>query len=605
MRVFVLLFVVWVVSFQYGFAADGIASTQASPQDSYIPSKIRFSTQVSTEERYSFYVDYLFPLYYSQDKGLLVFFNPKQTYHSPTSEELNLGLGVRKILGDEYILGVHLFYDKKYSENHVWHRQRGYGFEFLSQGLDMRFNYYDPIDGPQVAYDGYELGETSLIYWYNLEEPLEGFDFEVGIPLVPEGLKTRVYGGGFFYDSNLTKDVEGFRLRSETNINDWLSLDLTLDRYNKGETNFIGGFRVTIPFEVGKFVEGKNPFKERKVPYIEERLFERVVRDIDIQSKIAPIVSGPATNTAVQNIIYVDNTAAGGGDGSLSSPYNTLGDALTASVAGDTIYVFKGDGTSTGLTGEYTLKNNMILWGSGYDGGYNGVPVLGYPMIDANNVGSAIILADNNTVMGLKIQNAAVGVDNGAIFSQDVVGASIHHNIITGNSSYGAVNIWFTAGGSYGTYNIYSNTISNNIGRGIHCEDTLVTNPIYRINITDNTITGNSSHGISYTGNSDSTSAQFMVSRNVITGQGVAGAGIRLLRAPAAAVNPNITIDLGGGSLGSLGYNSVYNNGDSDVSNDSNVDGIKAENNYWGGGAPTVGGAYTIDSEPFLTSNPN
>ena len=130
-RVFVLLFVVWVVSFQYGFAADGIASTQASPQDSYIPSKIRFSTQVSTEERYSFYVDYLFPLYYSQDKGLLVFFNPKQTYHSPTSEELNLGLGVRKILGDEYILGVHLFYDKKYSENHVWHRQRGYGFEFL------------------------------------------------------------------------------------------------------------------------------------------------------------------------------------------------------------------------------------------------------------------------------------------------------------------------------------------------------------------------------------------------------------------------------------------------------------------------------------------
>ena len=196
---------------------SSVASTQIEAKEegsySYLPTKLRLSTQVSTEDRYIFYLDYLLPLYYSQDKTTLFYFNPKKVYSSPKAEELNLGLGFRHIFSsddyEDFILGVHFFYDKKYSANKAWHYQRGYGLEFLSKPFDFRFNYYQPINDARSVDTTYSFGSSSLIYTNSMEEPLEGFDFELGFPLYPEKLKTRLYLGGFFYDSKLAEDHNG------------------------------------------------------------------------------------------------------------------------------------------------------------------------------------------------------------------------------------------------------------------------------------------------------------------------------------------------------------------------------------------------------------
>jgi hypothetical protein len=73
-----------------------------------------------------YYVDGIFPLYYSKDGDMMLFYSPKQNWHEPYAEETNMGLGFRAIYNDS-ILVMHFFYDKSYTPNKVWHEQSGTG----------------------------------------------------------------------------------------------------------------------------------------------------------------------------------------------------------------------------------------------------------------------------------------------------------------------------------------------------------------------------------------------------------------------------------------------------------------------------------------------
>src|SRR5207248_10876575 len=66
-------------------------------------------------------------------------------------------------------------------------------------------------------------------------------------------------------------------------------------------------------------------------------------------------------------IWYVDNTAGAGGKGRSTDPFNTLAGAQTAAnTAGDIIYVFTGDTTTTGQNSGITMQaNNQQLLGNG------------------------------------------------------------------------------------------------------------------------------------------------------------------------------------------------------------------------------------------------
>ncbi|MBN2119551.1 MAG: right-handed parallel beta-helix repeat-containing protein [Candidatus Omnitrophica bacterium] len=721
----VSIYLVFVISFfcqEFGtFAEEG--------QKGYQPSRARFSTQVSTEDRWIFYTDYLCPIRYSQDENTLIFFNPKAAYSLPASEELNLGLGFRHIFSGEYILGFHIFYDKKKSVNQVWHSQRGYGFEFLSEKLDFRFNYYDPTRGPKEIDTTYGLGATSLVSFQNLEEPLEGFDFEFGIPVVPKKLNTRIYLGGFIYDSTLTHNVEGVRLRSETDINDWLSLDLTYNQDVRGESEFVGGFRINIPLEFGKLFDKKNPFETKKRSHIKDRLFDRVVRDIDIQS------SGSVIQRQQRNdveIIYVDNSNnTGTEDGTKTNPHNTLAEAFLDGRydANKYIYIFRGDGTSTGYTGNYTLADGVVLWGSGYNGGYQGIPNSGYPILAPIGGNDAVTLGNNNTVMGLQIQSAPrygiyasnktggkiiqnrilSNVDDG-IYIEANAGTSSNFTILRNNVSSSTagdgIQIYALGGGTATDFDIANNTCSGNSDKGVEIliNDGFVSD----INISDNTFSGNGgwavlgvvtgsgtgsditvirnigvTDGIAFAGNGGSWSditiaynnlsdshvsgieiesngvdfsnvailnntlsgnwyhglyfdtdhasavnfsdftvsgnvvinnfgdginfdtrndvfSDFTFSGNIITGSTDDGIGLDEL-----AGSTYTNINFGDASTGIGGLNSIYNNSGKSIENNSGTDNIKAEKNYWGGGAATTGGPNSVDTTPYLVLDPN
>ncbi|HXJ64394.1 MAG TPA: Ig-like domain-containing protein, partial [Actinomycetota bacterium] len=68
--------------------------------------------------------------------------------------------------------------------------------------------------------------------------------------------------------------------------------------------------------------------------------------------------------TVASRVWYVKNNATAGGTGRSTDPFDTLAEADTAANAtGDIIYVYKGDGTTTGLTGGFSLLASQKLLG--------------------------------------------------------------------------------------------------------------------------------------------------------------------------------------------------------------------------------------------------
>jgi hypothetical protein len=445
------------------------------------PLKCQISNEFSTNGRHSLYMDFLCPVYYSRDRSTLFFFDSKKTYHNPWAEELNLGIGLRKIVSNDYIIGANLFYDKKFSTNDKYHYQLGYGLEYLSKLFDFRFNYYDPTSGTRMIDDSeYGFGELGLVNQRRLEEPLEGFDLEFGFPL-PKQLSTRFYIGGFNFDSDLADDVRGLRLRSETQIVKGFSLDLTLNSYENDETHFIAGVRVSLPFDFSSLFKGGNIFKPtfKKRDYLQERLFERVVRDIDIQSRRL------RQEHTARDMIYVDNRNDFDPleDGSFSHPHNTLGEAFANPRYKEnvTIYTHKGDGTSTGYSDGCTLADGVTLWGSGYNGGYSGIPTTDVGPLREGKVA----INNDNTVMGFRITNCPYsGI--APIDSHTKVGGTINilNNTIENTEWRG---IYLNLSSSDNTVNIRNNTLANNDREGIHIEEN---NSRSNINITGNSLSG-------------------------------------------------------------------------------------------------------------------
>src|SRR5262245_52328044 len=134
---------------------------------------------------------------------------------------------------------------------------------------------------------------------------------------------------------------------------------------------------------------------------------------------LAAVLAWPAPSGAIDQrqaagrarVWYVDNTAAPDGDGSLVAPFDRLARAERAADAGDTIYVFRGDGTARGLDAGIRLRPYQRLVGSGAPLAVAGEAPLpaGERSLLAAASGPAVVLADHVRVEGLAI-TAADGV---------------------------------------------------------------------------------------------------------------------------------------------------------------------------------------------------
>jgi uncharacterized repeat protein (TIGR01451 family) len=131
--------------------------------------------------------------------------------------------------------------------------------------------------------------------------------------------------------------------------------------------------------------------------------------------------SATAAVTGIGRIFYVDNTASYTGDGSAASPYSNIYDALASPEDNDTIYVFRGDGTSFGLDGSYNIaSNNMQILGQGTALVLNGMTLISAgmpPMLSISGQPSFIVSNFNFTLRGVMIDGMNSSDSIGVQFS--------------------------------------------------------------------------------------------------------------------------------------------------------------------------------------------
>ncbi len=188
-------------------------------------------------------------------------------------------------------------------------------------------------------------------------------------------------------------------------------------------------------------------------------------------------------------VVYVDNSAAGPGDGSFGNRFTTLAQAQANSQVGDTIFVFNGTGAAYG--GGITLANNQSLVGEVSGFNFENQPrietVVGVgprPTI-TNGAGNGVTLADGNTVQGLAINNvqgsAIAGTgNNGGTVSDVTINTTTVEGIVltnsTGTFSFNNVTANAAAGRGVelagnggGTFNFDNLTITNAGFQGFRC----------------------------------------------------------------------------------------------------------------------------------------
>lgn len=445
------------------------------------PAQIRLGTRNAQDKEALWgYADIMLPVYSHEesivygDKEFLFFLNPKITGTDFSTDEENLGAGLRFLCADVlpeqgFILGVNVFSDTAYSKNGVRHNQFGTGLEFLSKWMDIRSNYYQPFNDEKIINSTYGFGQKSLEQYLKYEEPLPGFDAEIGIliPFICNFVETRIYGGGYWYSSGIGNNIEGTKARLEICPSAALTFNAEMKDDNVFGDDFYVGGHVSLRFDMDNLFNRRNPFEDwiqafrlRQGPrQLKERMTEPVIRDINI------VTVEKNETKKLQDVIFVDNSNVADTleDGSLAHPHHSLQEAFTNSLykEGVWIYVKKGDGTGTGYTGNYTLTDRVVLWGEGYQ--YLGLGGAGYPVIDGNNSGNVITLANDNTLMGLKIQNGSLG--NAGIYGSNITNPNIHHNIITNNNGYG-IHLNNTAGSTLNAM-IEDNYINNSTSYGL------------------------------------------------------------------------------------------------------------------------------------------
>jgi VCBS repeat-containing protein len=130
--------------------------------------------------------------------------------------------------------------------------------------------------------------------------------------------------------------------------------------------------------------------------------------------------TGTVTLTLAGRVWYVKNNAAGGGNGQSQSPFNSLGNftnaaRVTPDVAGDIIFVYNGDGTTTNYNAGVKLLANEQLIGEGVALVVNSNTLVAAgtkPQI-TNTAGDGVTLNNGNTVKGITVTGASSNDING------------------------------------------------------------------------------------------------------------------------------------------------------------------------------------------------
>ncbi len=233
------------------------------------------AVEAGTDQRLKYFLETIQPLLGTQEKDIVIF---NQLRISSRSERptYNIGVGLRRIFADKYLLGINSFYD--YQDLHR-HSRGGVGFEAITdKGFESRINTYIRISARR------QIKEDSANIYY--EKVANGFDWEEGLPL-PYLPLLKLYGGGYWYNFEHFKNKYGWKGRLEFTPFKYSRINFEVfDDTKRTRMGYRIEGAVTLAFTSFSLRDLKDDFMSKQEAYpkvnLRDKVLDRVVRDFDI-----------------------------------------------------------------------------------------------------------------------------------------------------------------------------------------------------------------------------------------------------------------------------------------------------------------------------------
>ncbi len=373
----------------------------------------------------------------------------------------NVGIGERTLMSSiNHTFGSYLYYDVRRVGHGLTVNQLSPGLELVGRRMEYRINGYFPLGKDKTHKYNYKFDEfegNNIILKSKQQRALRGGDAEVGVH-VTQSTKYDLYAAaGPYYLHAPHAHSWGGRTRLLGRYKEYVSLEVAYSYDNLFRSIVQGSVAVTLPFgkklkRTGQGCPQGNDLLLSRASFAPSRFEIPVVKRVKRTEKaINPATGKPWT------VWFVDNTSHSAG--TYGSPFPTLLQAQNASAPNDMIYVFPGDGTTTGMDKGITLQDGQSFFGSGIKQRFSTtkgtmtIPKFSdaYPLI-TNSSGFSVTLANGNTVSGINIIAAQAGISSP---NTPINGATITGNLLTLSPS----TLFGIALQGVGTINIRNNQI--------------------------------------------------------------------------------------------------------------------------------------------------
>lgn len=411
------------------------------------------------------------PLFVENDRALF-WVNPRVNITDYGRGAGNVGFGRRVYVPEEdRVYGASFWWD--FDNGHIGrYNQMGGSFESIGRYVSLRGNFTLPIGKKETQYSfvnsaGQFVGNNiSILQTFSTEQAYEQYDGEIATPFPLLGAYGFDLGlGAYLLSGAQATNATGVSVRTQAQITEdfWINGIYTYDNIFK--SMFSLNFELTMPDGMPARWFRRNPVST----YLTQSVVRRYRVPVTTTQTSRTILA--TQNGSVINIAFIDPNLSTSGNGSNTTPFNSVADYMAAGnkASFDLIFVnARTDNSDTNLNTTITLLNDQKLVGAGTsasittDQGSVPLPTVAgsIPLLsNSNAVGQNVVtLANNNEVVGFKIDagNSASG-----IAGTNIAGFNIHNNTIE-NVINGITITSDTSGAAGGTANgiIQSNIIT-------------------------------------------------------------------------------------------------------------------------------------------------
>ena len=365
----------------------------------------------------------------------------------------NAGLGLRSLLKDR-VYGAYAYYDYRDTKRKGYN-QVSFGLETLGTFWDLRLNGYAVVGSRQSRpYDTQfsQFAGNNIYYTQKFQYALSGGNAEVGFyPLKMKDVTLYTGIGPYYLKGPVGGAVWGGETRAKAMWKEYVGAEVSYS-YDHTFKNIVQG-QVFLSLPLGP----KEKVRESKGRSCMDNylLCQRMIEPV-AKNEIIPVTTKKNKNLAINpatgqpyTVYFVNNLSHSAG--TYESPFSTLAAAESAAQANDIIYIFPGDGTTTGLNAGVTLKDYQKLWGSGIAHSLN--TTAGAILVPAQsggtlnglvysptitNTGTVVTLGNGNEISGLFLQN---GASADAILVSNKTNATVSNCTIAGANVQGGTGL--------------------------------------------------------------------------------------------------------------------------------------------------------------------